>query len=126
MSDVITRMKSGKFAPGLDFLKNETHEMATFTAHVPISASTSFEWQKYNCYEEFSCIVAYMLSFLPEVGVKQTNSWSMTDPDEFLEAERRLILPVRTKLIPAKTKTCKSCSPTAGSQFWKRFPPNWA
>ena len=63
-SAVIKKMKSRKIAPGTELIKNETHEMTTFTAHVTINASP-FQRQKYSSYGKLFRIVAYMLRILP-------------------------------------------------------------
>ena len=71
-TDVITKIKSRKFAPRTELMKNENHEMTTLTAHVTINAST-FEWQNYSSYEKCLRIMAYMLGILPQVSGNRTN-----------------------------------------------------
>ena len=101
------KIKSRKFAPKTEMLKNETHEMTTLMAY--ITAST-FEWQKCISYEETLRIVKYMLHILPKLSDRRTNSGSITVRDALLEAEHRLFLLVQTESFPAPKKDLMKAS----------------
>ena len=63
-------------------------DASTFTATVNTNASAS-EWRKYNSYEKFGCIVAYVLRVLPKFNGHHTTDGSITDPEKVMLAEQK-------------------------------------
>ena len=111
-TDVITKIKSKKFAPGNGMMKKETHEAMTLTTILTNNAST-FEWQKYSSHQKRLRILAYKLPISPKFNGNRTNSGSITDTDELLEAERRLFLLFLAESFPAETKNLLKSAPNS-------------
>ena len=122
-TDVITKIKSRKFAHETEMMKKEIHEMLTLKAHVTTNAST-FERQKYSCYEKLLLIVAYMLRILVKFSGTRTNTGYLTDLEDLLEAERKLFLLVQTESFLAKKNNLLKLYPSARLRYWLDFAPS--
>ena len=91
----------------------ETSEFLTAFSATVIGIATVFDWQKYSSYENFLCVVAYILGLLPNNEGYRSDSGLATDPNGMRNSEMRLFYLIQQESFPVERRCLLKQPPSA-------------